>query len=278
MKTNLLTLLALVTMLTSSVVADINDLRITELWVGRSGPDGTRDWLEVTNTGDTPVNLGPGAGSDGIAYDDESADINVAFVFPNETLMPGESLCLLIDIDADNTTFPNSGAEFLAVWVPYDALLLGTQADGGLSQNGDSATLLNATTGAIVDSFTYSPADTDTAATMERIGEGASDIRVSMLGENGAFEAQEFTDEMGNVILGDDGEPVILVGSPGIFEGFGKGGLLGDINCDGVVDLLDVAPFVDLITNGGFSTKADINLDGVVDLLDVAPFINLLTP
>ncbi len=54
-------------------------------------------------------------------------------------------------------------------------------------------------------------------------------------------------------------------------------GIVGDVNCDGFVDLLDVGPFVDLLTNGGFSVKADINLDGTVDLLDVGPFVDLLT-
>ncbi len=53
--------------------------------------------------------------------------------------------------------------------------------------------------------------------------------------------------------------------------------LLGDVNCDGFVNLLDVSPFVDLITSGGFSLKADINQDGAVNLLDVAPFVDLLT-
>ena len=52
--------------------------------------------------------------------------------------------------------------------------------------------------------------------------------------------------------------------------------LLGDINCDGIVSLLDVAPFVDLVTNGGFSSKADFNADGMVTLLDVAGFVTAL--
>ena len=56
----------------------------------------------------------------------------------------------------------------------------------------------------------------------------------------------------------------------------GEGFILGDVNCDGVVDLLDVSPFVDTIT-GAFDVKADINKDGVVDLLDVAPFVALLS-
>ena len=53
--------------------------------------------------------------------------------------------------------------------------------------------------------------------------------------------------------------------------------LLGDVNCDGNVDLLDVSPFVDLLINGGTNVKADINQDGFIDLLDVSPFVDLLT-
>ena len=53
--------------------------------------------------------------------------------------------------------------------------------------------------------------------------------------------------------------------------------LLGDVNMDGSVDLLDVAPFVQLLTNGQFQIEADVNQDGEVDLLDVGPFVDLIT-
>ena len=53
--------------------------------------------------------------------------------------------------------------------------------------------------------------------------------------------------------------------------------MLGDVNCDGVIDLLDITPMVDLIVTGSFSIKADINQDGSVDLLDIEPFVELLT-
>ena len=53
--------------------------------------------------------------------------------------------------------------------------------------------------------------------------------------------------------------------------------ILGDVNGDGLVNLLDVEPFVDLISSGGFNAAADINMDGVVNLLDVGPFIELLS-
>ena len=52
--------------------------------------------------------------------------------------------------------------------------------------------------------------------------------------------------------------------------------LLGDVNLDGIVNLLDVAPFVQILSDGGFQSEADVNQDGAVDLLDVPPFVDLL--
>ena len=51
----------------------------------------------------------------------------------------------------------------------------------------------------------------------------------------------------------------------------------GDVNQDGIVNLLDVAPFVDALSNSEFQCEADANEDGIVNLLDVAPFIELLS-
>ncbi|MEM9411249.1 MAG: dockerin type I domain-containing protein [Planctomycetota bacterium] len=52
--------------------------------------------------------------------------------------------------------------------------------------------------------------------------------------------------------------------------------LLGDVNRDGSVNLLDVGPFVELISSGEYLPEADINGDGVVNLLDIEGFIALL--
>ena len=52
--------------------------------------------------------------------------------------------------------------------------------------------------------------------------------------------------------------------------------ILGDVNGDTVVDLLDVNPFVDAVLSGTFSCEADVNEDTVVDLLDVNPFVALI--
>ena len=55
------------------------------------------------------------------------------------------------------------------------------------------------------------------------------------------------------------------------------GTLLGDINRDGVVNFLDIAPFITLISTGVFSSEADIDGNGAVNFLDISPFIALLT-
>ena len=49
--------------------------------------------------------------------------------------------------------------------------------------------------------------------------------------------------------------------------------LLGDVNLDGVVNGLDVDPFVDVLLNGPFQAEADMNEDGEVNGLDVDPFV-----
>lgn len=51
----------------------------------------------------------------------------------------------------------------------------------------------------------------------------------------------------------------------------------GDVNQDGSLDLLDVAPFVELLSSGEYQVEADINEAGAVNLLDVGPFIELLS-
>lgn len=44
-----------------------------------------------------------------------------------------------------------------------------------------------------------------------------------------------------------------------------------------MINLLDVFPFVQLLTAGDYSCAADANFDGMVNLLDVGPFVDLLS-
>lgn len=52
---------------------------------------------------------------------------------------------------------------------------------------------------------------------------------------------------------------------------------LGDVNLDGIINLLDISPFVELLANNNYLFAADVNEDGTVDFLDIAPFIGLLS-
>jgi hypothetical protein len=46
-----------------------------------------------------------------------------------------------------------------------------------------------------------------------------------------------------------------------------------DINYDGVINGLDVDPFVDLLLTGTYQLEADMNCDGAINGLDVDPFV-----
>ena len=52
---------------------------------------------------------------------------------------------------------------------------------------------------------------------------------------------------------------------------------LGDINQDGTINLLDVSPFVDLLSIGTYQCEGDVNEDGSVNLLDIETFVDLLS-
>lgn len=53
--------------------------------------------------------------------------------------------------------------------------------------------------------------------------------------------------------------------------------LLGDCNLDGIVNFLDIAPFIEILSGAGFLAEADVNQDGVVDFLDISPFVAILS-
>ena len=52
--------------------------------------------------------------------------------------------------------------------------------------------------------------------------------------------------------------------------------LLGDANCDNVVNFLDITPFIGFLTSGDFKVQADVNRDGSITFLDITPFIAIL--
>ena len=53
--------------------------------------------------------------------------------------------------------------------------------------------------------------------------------------------------------------------------------LVGDVSLDGVVNFLDISPFISVLSNGGFQAEADIDGNGSVNFQDISPFIALLS-
>ena len=102
-----------------------------------------------------------------------------------------------------------------------------------------------------------------------------------------AFNEHEFESSLDcniwDLVIQNDG-PIFLqvdntfAGDSGLYElwVYRFNGIHGDVNCDGDLNLLDVAPFIDALQSSDFTAKADINLDGAVNLLDVSPFVGLL--
>ena len=66
------------------------------------------------------------------------------------------------------------------------------------------------------------------------------------------------------------------------FQHFEGVSVKGDINCDGVVDLMDVPPLVDVMvgSNGNpcHNAAADVNIDGIADSADIQAFLDILMP
>ena len=52
--------------------------------------------------------------------------------------------------------------------------------------------------------------------------------------------------------------------------------LLGDVNQDGMVNFLDISPFIGLLSAGDTQAEADIDQNGTVNFLDISPFIGIL--
>ncbi|MEE2859018.1 MAG: dockerin type I domain-containing protein, partial [Candidatus Neomarinimicrobiota bacterium] len=52
--------------------------------------------------------------------------------------------------------------------------------------------------------------------------------------------------------------------------------IIGDINGDEVLDILDVVVLINAVLNDGFYEEADMNQDGVLDILDIVLLVNVI--
>ncbi len=52
--------------------------------------------------------------------------------------------------------------------------------------------------------------------------------------------------------------------------------LYGDVNADGVVNILDVVLLVNMVLSDEYNASADLNNDGVINVLDVVVLVNFI--
>ena len=55
------------------------------------------------------------------------------------------------------------------------------------------------------------------------------------------------------------------------------GVLLGDCDCNGEVNFLDITPFIGFLSSTEFKAEADIDMNGEINFSDIAPFIEILS-
>ena len=227
--------------------------------------------------------------------DDNGSESGSAYVFDAIT---GQQIVKLLPEDG------NAGDSFgQSVAISGGFALVGAPEDDDNGSRSGSAYLFNATTGEQI--LKLAPKETNS---FDRFGNSVAIDGVTAV--IGAFRYNGSSDEVGtafvfdlqtcvesdrfspddiqlfdrfgtavsisdqNIVVSSEGDGV---GSAYLFQHTCNGILLGNVNQDGSVDLLDVSPFVSLITMNEFQIEADINEDGQVDLLDVSPFVGLLT-
>jgi len=153
----------------------------------------------------------------------------------------------------------NDGYSFTATYSPTDIIYTVSNI---VTVNETGAEPVGAT------SFTYSFSD---AVAGDPSLSGALDDYVAnystLVGDSFAYFSHQNSSGGTSTTFGNFEIAVITTGTV----------LLGDVNTDGVVDFLDISPFIAILAVGGFQEEADIDQNGSVDFLDISPFIQILS-
>lgn len=213
------------------------------------------DWFELTNVGDSTVDL------TGYYWDDNGPMGNDGAVFGNISLAAGESLIVLEGGSEGEDLFRDLFDLDASLQVLTEDDFSGPDTFSGLSSKGDEISIWDTDPNAVGAVFTridFVAFEEATTGVSFNIVNGSP--IPSVAGENGATTATN----------GD-------VGSPGIAIAVGSTPLLGDLNTDDEVDFLDISPFIAVLSTGDFQDEGDIDRNGTVDFLDISPFILILS-
>ncbi|MDB4265436.1 lamin tail domain-containing protein [bacterium] len=164
-------------------------LIITEVMSDSNHSDSTAngDWFEVTNTGDTAVNVG------GYSFDDESDEQGASGPFPSFSLAAGASLIVLNEA---------SSTSFRSLWnLPASfRIITNTEIEDfqGLGSGGDTVFLFSSQQGTNpVDTFVFGAATEGFSFARFRSGQSVPGS-LSIAGLLGAFESNDPSEDVGS--------------------------------------------------------------------------------
>jgi len=52
--------------------------------------------------------------------------------------------------------------------------------------------------------------------------------------------------------------------------------MVGDLNNDGILDVIDIIAMVNIILDNSYTSSADINQNGIVDIVDIIALVNII--
>jgi len=213
-----------------------NFLRITEVNYNPSAAQPGTEFVEFFNQNTTGITLD----LSGVTVSNGFA---TEFVFPAGTTLASQQYLVVVeDVAAFTTTYTSVPATQIA-----------GQYDGNLS-NGGETIRVDDVIGEMILEFSYS----DAFPWPNADGSGQSLVLTD-------------SDSDGNLAA----NWTAAAPSPGMATSLPMF-LPGDVDQNGIVDFLDISPFISLLSAGGFLDEADMNQDGVVTFLDISPFIDEL--
>lgn len=218
------TLVLTVAGLSSAAAAGIVDLRVTELYAGVSGPNGTSDWIELTNTGPASVT------TDGLFYDDDSFDPEKDDAFDSLSVASGESVVFLVSWEDDYATASEAVDAFRAFWGIGASVQVATVDGGsGLEGGGDAAAVFDGNTAgaSLLTSAAYNSTQGGTRSTIHYGSVNpafrtAADGDLSDLSQAWTFESAGTAGDANETLFGSPG----VVPTPGAVSMLGLAGLV----------------------------------------------------
>ena len=88
-----------------------------------------------------------------------------------------------------------------------------------------------------------------------------------------------FSDNLGMVLLTNSNNYDGMIQIESAILGFAEETnfiIIGDINSDGIINILDIVQIVNLVLTSEYNETADLNSDGVVDVLDIVQIVNII--